>query len=168
MVEIRRLEQRDQIRGLAEVLHDCVAGGASVGFMEPFSVQMAETFYGGVMDAVERGDRVLLGAFVDGELLGTVQVITGTMPNQTHRGEIAKLLVSRAARGAGVAQALMTEAERCAREAGKTLLTLDTCTGSAAERLYLRNGWVKAGVIPNYARYPDGGWCDTAVFWKSI
>jgi len=62
----------------------------------------------------------------------------------------------------------MEEVERQARLAGKTLLVLDTVTGGDAERLYIRLGWVKAGVIPRYALFPDGRWCDTTIFWKAL
>jgi len=30
-----------------------------------------------------------------------------------------------------------------------------------AERLYARSGWQRAGIIPDYALWPDGGLCDT-------
>jgi len=97
-----------------------------------------------------------------------VQIVTALPPNQPHRAEIAKLLVLRSARRHGLAAALMRRAEECAQEAGKTLLVLDTCAGGAAEKLYKGLGWVHAGVIPKYALNPDGSWCDTVIFWKSL
>ena len=116
--------------------------------MPPFGKPAAEDFFRKVIQGVEAGERILLAAFLDSKLSGTVQVVTSMPPNQPHRAEIAKLLVLRSARGQGLAAALMRRAEECAREAGKTLLVLDTCEGSAAERLYNSLGWVKAGVIP--------------------
>jgi len=62
----------------------------------------------------------------------------------------------------------MEAAEREARAEGRTLLVLDTVTGDAAERLYERLGWMRVGVIPNYALYPDGRPCDTTVFYKEL
>ena len=62
----------------------------------------------------------------------------------------------------------MEQAEASARRAGKALLVLDTCSGSAAARLYTRLGWTRAGTIPKYALNPDGSWCDTTIFWKQI
>jgi hypothetical protein len=62
----------------------------------------------------------------------------------------------------------MQHVEEASRLAGKTLLVLDTVTGGDAERLYMRLGWTKAGVIPNYALFPDGSFCDTTVFWKEL
>ena len=171
MIEIRRLsaaEGRQYLGALAEVLLDCVAGGASVSFMASLSRAEAESFFEKVVEGVERGERILLAAFVDSELLGTVQIITATPPNQPHRADVAKLLVHRSARGQGLATRLMEQVEEASRSAGKTLLVLDTVTGGDAERLYLRLGWTKSGIIPRYALFPDGRFCDTTVFWKDL
>jgi GNAT superfamily N-acetyltransferase len=170
-IEIRRLgaaEANAHLDGLAGVLADCVAGGASVSYMAPFSHEQARAAFEVVAAEVEQGRRLLLAAFAEDELVGTVQVILALPPNQPHRGEIAKLLVHRSARKRGIAQLLMERAESEARSEGKTLLVLDTVTGDAAERLYTRLGWMRVGVIPGYALYPDGGPCDTTVFWKAI
>ena len=170
-IEIRRLgatEVNAQLDGLAAVLADCVAGGASVSYLAPFSHEQARGAFEAVAVEVEQGRRLLLGAFAKDELVGTVQVILALPPNQPHRAEIAKLLVHRSARKRGVAQLLMEHAESEARAAGKTLLVLDTVTGDDAERLYARLGWTKVGVIPGYALYPDGRPCDTTVFWKAL
>ena len=158
----------EQLDALAAVLHDCVAGGASVSYLAPFSHEQARSAFDTVAAEVEQGRRLLLAAFADGELVGTVQVILALPPNQPHRGEIAKLLVHSAARGRGIARLLMERAEVEARAEGKTLLVLDTVTGSTAERLYERLGWMRVGVIPGYALYPDRRPCDTTIFWKSV
>ncbi len=170
-IEIRRLASIDvheQLDGLAGVLVDCVAGGASVSYMAPFSHEDARGVFTAFADEVEQGRRLLLAAFANGDLVGTVQVILALPPNQPHRAEIAKLLVHRSARRRGIAQLLMERAEDEARAEGKTLLVLDTVTGDDAERLYERMGWTRVGVIPGYALYPDGRPCDTTVFWKSL
>ena len=170
-IEIRRLAPDDvdeQLDALAGVLADCVAGGASVSYMAPFSHEDARNAFAAFAAEAEQGRRLILAAFADGDLVGTVQVILTLPPNQPHRGEIAKLLVHRSARGRGIAQRLMEGAEAEARAEGKTLLVLDTVTGDDAERLYERMGWNRVGVIPGYALYPDGRPCDTTVFWKAI
>jgi GNAT superfamily N-acetyltransferase len=170
-IEIRRLrvgEVRAQLDGLAAVLVDCVEGGASVRYMAPFSHDDARSSFEAVAAEVEDGRRLLLAAFADGELVGTVQVVFARPPNQPHRAEIAQLLVHRSARRRGIAERLMARAEREALAEGKTLLVLDTVTGDAAERLYERLGWTQVGVIPGYALYPDGRLCDTTVFWKAL
>jgi GNAT superfamily N-acetyltransferase len=170
-VAVRRLgmtEVRAQLDGLAAVLADCVAGGASVSYMAPFSHEQALAAFEAVAAEVEQGRRLVIAAFADGRLVGTVQVILALPPNQPHRGEIAKLLVHRSARRRGIAQLLMEHAESEARAEGKTLLVLDTVTGDDAERLYARLEWTRVGVIPGYALYPDGRPCDTTVFWKAL
>ncbi len=171
MVEIRELnpaEASQQISALAAVLRDCVEGGASVSFMAPLSKSTAESFFEKTAEGVKAGERILLAAFVESRLVGTVQILTATPPNQPHRADIAKLLVMRSARGQGVAARLMEEVEQASKRAGKTLLVLDTVTGGDAERLYRRLGWTKAGIIPNYAMFPDGAMCNTTIFWKDL
>jgi GNAT superfamily N-acetyltransferase len=171
MIEVRRLtapDARQSLDALAEVLADCVEGGASVSFMAPFPKSAAAAFFEKLLPEIERGDRILLAAYDGSKLIGTVQVVIATPPNQPHRGDVAKLLVLRSARGQGVATFLMQHAEDHARGAGKSLLVLDTVTGGDAERLYERLGWTRVGVIPNYALFPDGRFCDTTVFWKAL
>ncbi len=170
-IEIRRLasvEVREQLDALAGVLVDCVAGGASVSYLTPFSHNDAHGVFQAVAAEVEHGRRLLLAAFANGHVVGTVQVVLALPPNQPHRAEIAKLLVHRSARRRGIAQLLMERAEAEARAEGKTLLVLDAVTGGDAERLYERLGWTKVGVIPGYALYPDRRPCDTTIFWKSL
>lgn len=170
-VQVRSLsapEARECVSALAEVLVDCVEGGASVSFMLPFTQAEAEEFFRNTADGVAKGERILLAAFESSKLVGTVQVITAMPPNQPHRAEVAKLLVHRPARGRGVGSLLMQHAEQEARSAGKTLLVLDTATGGDAERLYQRTNWVRGCVIPRYARFPDGSWGDTTIFWKPL
>ena len=170
-VEVRRLEG-DELRAhlddLAGVLHDVVEGGASIGFMAPFTREDARAFFAGCAAEVDAGRRFLLAAVDEREIAGTVQIVFATPPNQPHRGDVAKLLVRRSARRRGVGKLLMEHAEREARAEGRTLLVLDTVTGDPAERLYERMGWTKVGIIPSYALYPDGRPCDTTFFWKEV
>lgn len=170
-IEIRRLgpaELPAQLDALADVLADCVAGGASIGFMAPFPHAEARTVVEGMAAEVEQGNRLLLAAFAGDRLVGTVQVVLALPPNQPHRGEITKLLVHRSARKRGVAEQLMARADTEARAEGKTLLVLDAVTGGDAERLYTRLGWTKVGVVPDFALFPDGRFCDTTYFFKSL
>ncbi|KPF47609.1 acetyltransferase [beta proteobacterium AAP121] len=156
-----------QLEDLAEVLHSCVQGGASVSFMLPFSVDEALAFWRGVAAGVARGERALIVAEVDGRLRGTVQLVLAQPPNQPHRADLAKMLVHREARRLGLGALLLAEAESVARAEGKTLLVLDTASPEA-ERLYTRGGWVSAGVVPGYALLPQGGLCDTRFFYKTL
>jgi len=159
MIEIRQLsatEGRRHLADLATVLLDCVEGGASVSFMAPFPRAAAEAFFDNAIQGVEQGDRILLAAFADSQLVGTVQIVLATPPNQPHRADVAKLLVMSSARGQGIAARLMEKVEEASREAGRTLLVLDTVTGSTAERLYARLGWTPVG-SPTTLCSPMGG-----------
>jgi GNAT superfamily N-acetyltransferase len=170
-IAIRRLaptEARERLDALAAVLADCVAGGASVGYMEPFPQSEARAAFEVFVADAEQGRRIILGAFVNGDLVGTAQLVLAVPPNQPHRAEVARVLVHRSARRRGIARRLMAQLEQEARAESKTLLVLDAVTGGDAARLYERIGWNTVGVIPGYALYPDGRLCDTTVFWKAL
>lgn len=158
------------VEALADVLMDCVEGGASVSFMWPLPRAKALDFWRGVLGAAARGERIVLVAEDEdsGTIVGTVQVILNMPDNQPHRGDVAKMLVHRRARRSGLGAALMQAAEAAARDAGKTLLVLDSVTGGDAERLYLRLGWQRCGEIPGYALFPEGGLCSTTVLFKPL
>jgi GNAT superfamily N-acetyltransferase len=176
---IRRLgsdEASAAASGLAEVLIDCVTGGASVSFMAPLDMGKAVGFWSGVAEAVARGERALLVAemAVEGRepdeaspIVGTVQLVLAQPENQPHRADVSKLLVHRRARGLGIGAALMDAVEDAARDEGKTLLVLDTASDSA-ERIYTALGWTEVGTVPGYALLPDGRPCDTVFFYKQI
>ena len=170
-IQIRRLETLGdrEIQALSDVLMDCVEGGASVSFMLPMSRAKAEAFWRTTSASVARGERVVLAAEdAAGAIVGTVQVILDQPENQPHRGDVAKMLVHRRARRQGVGAALLAAAERSALSAGKSLLVLDTVTGSDGERLYARHGWQLCGQIPDYALWPNGRPCATTIFFKFL
>lgn len=154
---------------LAEVLHNCVNQGASVSFMLPFEHQRAVSFWQKTSQSVARGERVVLAyEDVDGQIVGTVQLITDQPENQPHRADVAKLLVHQRARRSGVASALMQALEQEAKQHGIRLLVLDTATGSGAETFYQNAGWHKAGEIPDYALMPYGALTPTSLFYKHL
>lgn len=162
------LNSETDLRGLRAVLLDCVEGGASVSFMWPMTQKKAENFWRNALEGVRRGDRIVLVAEDSEGILGTVTVLMNQPENQPHRGDISKMLVHRRVRRRGVGAALLAAAEQAASAAGKSLLVLDTATGGDAERLYSRAQWVRCGVIPEYALWPDGRRCATTVFYKSL
>jgi len=155
---------------LSAVLLDCVEGGASVSFMAPLTREKADAFWRRVAEGVKAGDRLLLVAEdrVTGDIVGTVQLVLGLPENQPHRADVAKMLVRRSARRQGIGAGLMGAVEEAARAASRTLLVLDTVTDSDAERLYVRLGWTRVGVVPNYALWPDGRPCDATFLYKSL
>lgn len=144
--------QRD-VDMLGEILHAIVHDGAGVSFIVPFSLDDGRAFWRDrVLPGVLARTRRVLVARRDMHILGTVQLDLAVPPNQRHRAEVLKLLVHPAVRRCGIARALMVELEAVAQSEGRTLLTLDTWSGSAAELLYRSLGYVTVGVIPRYAR----------------
>jgi predicted GNAT family acetyltransferase len=166
---VRRLTSvsEAQIQELADLLIDCVEGGASVSFMLPLERDKALAFWRSVADGVARGERALMVAQDDSGILGTVQLVLAQPDNQPHRADVSKMLVRRSARRRGLGEALMRHAEQVARDCGKWLLVLDTASPDA-ERLYERQGWQRVGVVPDYALMPDGALCDTAFYYRKL
>ncbi|MBC7881581.1 MAG: GNAT family N-acetyltransferase [Anaerolineae bacterium] len=156
------------ITSLAAILLDAVTSGASVSFLENFTLEMAKNFWIGLLPAVNQGQILILGALRDGQLVGTVQLHINTPPNQPHRADVAKLLVHRSARRLGIARKLMQYVEEVALDSNRWLLTLDTVPNSPAEQLYLSLGYVGIGIIPGYALLTDGRLGDTKIFYKQL
>jgi acetyltransferase len=160
------LDQR--VDEFAELLRDCVDGGASVGFLPPLGREEAAAYWRSVAPAVAGGTRLLFAAFEDGRLAGSVQLDLPGMPNGRHRAEIMKLLVTTRERNRGVGAALMARAEAAAREHRRMLVVLDTRTGDNAERLYQRLGYAIAGVIPDYALNDRGIPHATTIMYRRL
>ncbi len=154
---------------LARILAACVNGGASVSFLPPLEMDRARAFWRGVAGGVARGEKILLAAWLDGAMAGTVQLDLATPPNQPHRGDLAKMLVHPEARRRGIARLMLDRAEAEAAAAGRSLLVLDTREGDLAEALYRSAGWTEAGRIPGYALNADRTTPHaTVLFYKTV
>lgn len=168
MITIRDLttdELPENLDALAEILAASVNAGASIGFIQPFSVNDGRAFWQRrIFQSVAQGGRVLLVAETDARVVGTVQLFVDLPPNQPHRGEVEKLVVHPDFRGRGIAKRLMAALEDRARDLGKRLLTLDTRTGDTAEPLYGSLGFQVAGVIPGYCRAPEEDRYDSTTY----
>jgi ribosomal protein S18 acetylase RimI-like enzyme len=142
-----------EIDMLGDILHAVVHDGAGVSFVVPFSQDDGRAFWTDkVLPGVHSRTRRVLVARQGPRIVGTVQLELAWPPNQQHRAEVTKLLVHPDARRRGIARALMMALEPVAVNAGRTLLTLDTWTGGAAEGLYRSLGYETVGVIPRVAR----------------
>jgi GNAT superfamily N-acetyltransferase len=167
--ELGGTEAMARVDELAEVLRDCVEGGASVGFMRPLAEGRPEAFWRQVAAGVAAGERHLFVAEDEaGRVCGTLSLVVDMPDNQPHRADVSKMLVHRRARRQGVAERLLKALEAKAHALGKTTLVLDTVAGSEASRLYERLGWQKAGDIPNYALMPDGAACSTTYYFRAL
>lgn len=171
MPVVRRLtaaEAEAAVPHLAALLEDCVDGGASVSFQPPLDRRRLEAYWRKVAAEVAAGTAILVVAERGGDVVGTAHVQFAGSDNQPHRGEVNKMLVHRSARRHGLGARLLAAVEREAKAAGKTLLTLDTQSGSAGDRLYTAGGWVRVGEIPGFALTPAGNLCATTVFYKQL
>jgi GNAT superfamily N-acetyltransferase len=155
-------------RRLSALLVDCVAAGGSVTYLPPLAPATARAFWKRVSSDVALGHCVLLAAWLDGELVGTVQLLLDAQENQPHRAELSKLLVDPVAMRRGVGRALMQRAEQAARGIGRRVLTLDTRRGTPAEALYRALGWQELGTIPGLELGPDRQPSDVVFFWKAL
>lgn len=171
---LRRLspdETPDRLPELAALTVAVVHAGASVSFLAPLSQERASAFWAHTAAQEARGGAHLFVAERQGpvpRIVGTTLLVTELPENQPHRADLAKVMVHPEARRAGLAAALVSAAEAHAHALGKTLLVLDTVTGSPAERLYQRLGWQRVGTIPHYALMPDGTPCDTTYYYKRL
>jgi len=171
MFDITRLSADEMYvhqNDLVTLLQDAVDGGASVGFLAPLSSEAAAAYWERITREVADGERLILAASDNGHIVGSVQLALAMPPNGAHRAEVQKLLVHRAHRRAGIATALMNAVELAAKDAQRSLLVLDTQSGSDAERLYERLGYTRAGIIPYYALSSAGTYTDTVIFYRLI
>ncbi|WNG47059.1 GNAT family N-acetyltransferase [Archangium minus] len=170
-MEIRFLEATEAasyLDDLVELLRDSVDGGASVGFLPPLDVAEARAYWEGVVAELASPGHSLALAWVDGRVAGTAQLVEASKANARHRAEVSKVLVHSAFRRRGIGAALMQALEERARERGRTTLVLDTLEGAPSERLYQSLGWLRTGVIPQYARVADGTLQGTVVYYKLL
>lgn len=150
---------------LSELMKETVNAGASIGFMAPMKRSEAEAFW---ESRKPHEYRVMLGAFYEERLIGTVYIELEQKPNGAHRAEVCKLMVHPNARRLGVARALMLEIEQKAIEKQRSLLVLDTREGDHANALYQSLGFQMAGAIPHFARNELGVLETTNLYYKII
>jgi GNAT superfamily N-acetyltransferase len=155
-------------RDLAALLVDAIEGGASVGFVWPIDDAQVDAFWRGIAADVAAGTCDVIVAERGGEIVGSIQLARSWKPNQAHRADVQKLLVARRERRKGIGRCLMDAVEARALETGRWLLTLDTRTGSEADSLYRRLGWIDIGTIPDYASDPDGTFAACTFFYRRL
>ncbi len=171
MTTIRTLDPAEataRLPELSDILVDAVANGASVNFLAGFTHDQARTFWRNQIPGIAAVEKQLLVADDGQTLVGTVMLMFAHQPNAPHRAEIGKMLVHSAARRRGLGRRLLAAAETAARAAGRTLLMLDTESGSAGDLLYRSCGWIEVGRVPGHAFTPDGRLAETTVFYKQL
>jgi hypothetical protein len=172
MTDIRPLDLLDMAFGLPDLIHllrEVVADGASIGFVLPLSHQEALQYWLGIMDDLRHKTRLILGAYQEEKLVGSVQLGLEKRANSQHRAEVQKLLVHPSARRQGIGRQLMIALEAQARAAERFLLVLDTRSGDPASQLYTQLGYITVGSIPGYARDPDSATLSaTVIMYKQL
>jgi GNAT superfamily N-acetyltransferase len=162
------VEAEARLGELADILVDAVAHGSSVNFMAGFSHDDGRAFWRGQLPGIAGGEKIL---FVgdDGErLVATVLLMFAPQPNAPHRAEIGKMLVHSSMQRQGLGRRLLAAAEQATRQSGRTLLLLDTATGSAGERLYRKCGWTELGTMQGHSFTPDGQLAPATFFYKAL
>ncbi|MGN8544570.1 N-acetyltransferase family protein [Bradyrhizobium sp. 13971] len=171
-IRVRRIGADDvnkRLERLADILIDCVAYGNSVSFLPPLTRRRALVYWRSVADAVSCNGCVLLAAEDGaGQIVGTIQMVPAASENQLHSARVVKVLVERSARRRGVGRRMLWAVSELARNEGKSLLTLSTTTGSAAEHLYASEGWQRVGIIPGCVLAPDGTYRSATFFYKHL
>ncbi len=166
LIELRGTD-REWMPALGELFFDVIDGGGSLGFLEDVDEGQMREYWEGVFDQLGPRHRLWIAREGD-RALGTVQLGVCGKPNGRHRADVMKLMVHRDARRRGLAVTLMATLEQAAREAGLTLLVLDTEAQSPAEHFYQAQGFQRTGEIPFFAASPQGELRATALYWKRL
>ncbi|QIG94545.1 MULTISPECIES: GNAT family N-acetyltransferase [Bradyrhizobium] len=172
-IRIRRISAAElndhRVSRLAEILIECVQGGASVSFLSPLPRERAVDYWRRVSKELSRNDRILLVAEDrTGRTVGSIQMVHMPSENQPHMAQVTKVLVEKDARGRGVGRRLLSAVTELARRERKTLLVLSTATGSVAEQLYHSEGWQRIGVVPGCVLMADGKHAAATFFYKQL
>jgi len=155
------------VPALVELLIDTVDEGASLGFLSPVPPPTARRYWLAVGGDLQAGSRLLIGAFGDGRLAGSGQLVLPSLPNARHRAEVQKLFVARTLRGCGVGAALMSALHAWARRRGRSLVLLNA-RRDVAERFYKPLGYKEVGVIPGYSLGANGERVDTVSLYTQL
>ena len=153
---------------LAELLIDTVQSGASLGFLPPVTTDAGHRYWLSLVPEVAEGRRLVVGAFLDGRIAGSAQLVLPAFPNARHRAEVQKVFVHRSLRGQGVGRWLMSAVHAAAREHDRCLVLLNTRHGGPAERFYKSLGYREVGVIPGYMLGPSGERIDSVTLYCDL
>ena len=164
--ELGAAPDEGDLRGLASLTVACVDEGASIGWLRGLGEGTAMAWWRALLD--EPGLRCLVARDADAAVVGTASLRLGQPETGGHRADVTKLLVHPAARRRGIAALLMAAVERLAVAEGRTVLLLDTESGSPAETFYRGQGWVEYGRRGDHAARPDGVLAGSTFFVKRL
>lgn len=154
---------------LARLLLDTVNGAdAALGFLPPITMDEARRYWFSLYPELSAETRILLGAVVDGRVVGAGQLWLVSRPNGRHRAEIQKLFVAAAHQGRGIGKTLMLALHDVARQHGRRLLLLHTRRFGPAEDFYKKMGYEVVGTIPRYTLGSDGAHFDSVSLYQDL
>jgi len=168
IAEIRTTPSLELFSQLVDLLQDAVQSGASVGFIGPLSTADARNYWLAALAEVARGDRVVLLATDNANVIGCAQLTLTSRLNARHRADVQKLLVHSQSQRQGLGQALLQSIEKIAQQKGRSLLLADARADGPGEQLFLRAGYTKVGTIPRFQRGPNGHFDSTAIFYRNL
>lgn len=146
---------------LIDLLLDALGQRAMMGFPAGLRWVDADAYWRGVEAAIVDGSRVLLAAVHEGTLVGAVQLELYRRPGGCDGAELTRMMVHSRVRRRGIGSVLLRAAEAETRELGRTLLFLDTESGSGAEHLYHDLGYTRV-------EEAEDGAGATAIYYKSL
>jgi GNAT superfamily N-acetyltransferase len=168
IVELSPGEVEGAAGELAQLLLDAHASGMALGLTAPLDLERAAGTWRATAALLDPEHRVMLGAVLDGALVGVVQIVRAPAENGAHRAEIVRFAVRADQRGHGVGRALLEAAADRARTLGLTLLWLSTHAGTDSDRIYERLGWTRMGTMPRYSVNPDGVAVASAFYYLEL
>jgi ribosomal protein S18 acetylase RimI-like enzyme len=165
LLKIEQLESVDEhIDELSDLLIKVVDNDASIGFLPPLQRSDAHAYWENVLNP----EVLLFVAKINEQIAGSIQLHLCTKQNGSHRAEIAKLMTHPDYRRKGIGRSLMNAAEEQARQAGRSLIVLDTREGDPSNLLYSTLSYTQAGKIPYFAKSANGELDATVFYYKTI
>lgn len=171
MSEIRRLASAEVLERRPEfevLLRDAVEGGGCVGFVLPMTADKLERYWSGVAREMEAGERELLVAFHEGQIIGAIQIAYEKAESVSHRADLQKLIVLSTFRRQGVARALLYAALQRMPVLGLVMYTITTFADGPAEALVRNVGFSRYGTMPHYGVTPAGELHSATMHYISI
>jgi len=152
---------------LVNLLIETVAGGAALGFLPPVEPVDARHYWLSLTPELWAQSRILVGAFCDGRIIGSGQLVLPSLPNARHRAELQKLFLSRTFRGRELGRRLMGALHDAARHHGRWLVLLHA-RRPVADRFYKPLGYQEVGVVPGYSLGTTGEDIDSVALYLDL
>lgn len=157
----------NDLNDLCDAADAAIKAGGGFGWVKLPAREILERYWNGVLTMPQR---MLLVARLDHVICGTAQLVLPPRNNeaQAFAVNLTTNFVAPWARGHGLAQMLLREAEALAAREGFSVINLDVReTQEAAIRLYESQGYAHFGTHPCYARV-DGKVVQGRYYYKVI